>query len=87
MFPNDGLRTNGHQHRDDLRAVLSGPWCAQFDGRRLRASLSVGATDCQGLERRCRYNARPPLLERFPWHSDERLAGRLKLPKPDSPSF
>jgi hypothetical protein len=62
---------------DSIETSLSP--CATLGGFSLHAGVAVGATDRAGLERLCRYMARPPLaserLERLP---DGRILYRLR---------
>ncbi len=61
--------------------ALVPPRCVRQGGMSLHADVAVPARDRQGLERLCRYVARPPLaLGRLEAMTDGRLAYRLKTP-------
>ena len=52
-----------------FRAAGTGPWVAEASGFNVHAGILVRAGDREGLERLCRYCARPPFsLE--PWLRD-----------------
>ncbi len=60
---------------DDHRRVAKSPWTAEVDGFNVHAGITVEAGDRQGLERLCRYGARPPFsLERLSILADGRVA-------------
>ena len=42
-----------------FRAAGKGPWVAEVSGFNLHAGVTVRAGDREGLERLCRYGARP----------------------------
>jgi hypothetical protein len=74
------------------RLVRLPPRCATIDGFNLHAGVIVPASDRKGLERICRYLARPPLareqrLSRFP-PGDDAMAhsGRQRCSPQHSPS-
>jgi hypothetical protein len=49
-----------------FRAAGKGPWVAEASGFNVHAGVTVRSGDREGLERLCRYGARPPFsLERF----------------------
>jgi Putative transposase len=55
------------------------PWAAEAAGFNIHAGVTVRAGDREGLERLCRYGARPPLsLERLSILADGRVAYRLR---------
>jgi hypothetical protein len=55
--------------------------CAAQDGYSVHANTAIAAHDREGLERLCRYGARPSLsLERMQWRADGQVAYRLKRP-------
>jgi len=63
----------------DVDAVLLGKLCAQVEGYNLQAATRLGANDREGLERMCRYLARPPIAtDRLSRREDWRLELRLK---------
>jgi hypothetical protein len=69
---------------DPAEPVRTGPLCFASRGFSLHASTRIEAGDRAGLERLCRYVARPPLatgrLERL---DDDRLSFQLKTPWAD----
>jgi hypothetical protein len=53
--------------------------CAAQDGYSVHANTAIAANDREGLERLCRYGARPSLsLERMRWREDGTVGYRLK---------
>ena len=73
-----------------VRQVLGGrpyrlpPRCASCDGYSLHAGVAIGARDRKGLERLCRYIARPPLAKsRLETREDGTVVIRLKQPWAD----
>jgi len=63
----------------DVDAVLLGKLCAQVEGYNLQAATRLAANDRGGLERMCRYLARPPIAtDRLSRREDGRLELRLK---------
>ena len=63
----------------DVDAVLLGKLCAQVEGYNLQAATRLAANDRGGLERMCRYLARPPIAtDRLTRREDGRLELRLK---------
>ena len=81
--PHAGQRvlTGGIQIDDRYREALTGPRSANVAGFSLHANVAIAASDRPGLERLCRYTARPPLAtERLSSGSDGRLTYRLKRP-------
>jgi len=60
------------------------PQCASCDGYGLHAGVVIGARDRKGLERLCRYIARPPLAKsRLETREDGTVVIRLKQPWAD----
>ncbi len=60
------------------------PQCASCDGYGLHAGVVIGARDRKGLERLCRYIARPPLAKsRLETRQDGTVVIRLKQPWAD----
>jgi len=58
------------------------PWVAEIEGFNVHAGITVHAGDRDGLERLCRYGARPPFsLERLSRLADGRVAYRLRKPR------
>jgi hypothetical protein len=58
------------------------PWAAEAAGFNVHAGITVRAGDRDGLERLCRYCARPPFsLERLSILADGRVAYRLRKPR------
>ena len=81
--PHAGQRvlTGGIQIDDRYREARTGSRCANVAGFSLHANVAIAASDRPGLERLCRYTARPPLAtQRLSSRSDGRLAYRLKRP-------
>jgi Putative transposase/Transposase zinc-binding domain len=69
---------------EDERLRISGksPWAAEVAGFNVHAGITVRAGDREGLERLCRYGARPPFsLERLSILPDGRVAYRLRRPR------
>ena len=57
------------------RGAGKGPWVAEASGFNVHAGVTVHAGDREGLERLCRYCARPPFrLERLSILPDGRVA-------------
>ncbi len=55
--------------------------CAMVSGFSVHAGVGIGAHDRRGLERLCKYAARPPVAtERLARRADGRLSYRLKTP-------
>jgi hypothetical protein len=62
-----------------LRASAKGPWAAEVSGFNVHAGVTARAGDREGLEKLCRYGARPPFsLERLSILPDGRVAYRLR---------
>jgi hypothetical protein len=58
------------------------PWAAEVNGFNIHAGVTVRAGDREGLEKLCRYCARPPFsLERMSLLADGRIAYRLRKPR------
>jgi Putative transposase/Transposase zinc-binding domain len=69
---------------DDERFGPTGksPWAAEVNGFNIHAGVTVRAGDREGLEKLCRYCARPPFsLERMSLLADGRIAYRLRKPR------
>ena len=69
---------------DDERfgAGTKSPWVAEVNGFNIHAGVTVRAGDRDGLEKLCRYGARPPFsLERMSLLPDGRVAYRLRKPR------
>ena len=65
-----------------FRAAGKGPWVAEVSGFNVHAGVTVRAGDREGLERLCRYGARPPFsLERLSMLADGRVAYLLRKPR------
>ena len=65
-----------------FRAAGNGPWVAEVSGFNIHAGVTVRAGDREGLERLCRYGARPPFsLERLSLLPDGRVAYLLRKPR------
>src|SRR4051812_34750180 len=65
-----------------FRAAGKGPWVAEVSGFNIHAGVTVRAGDREGLERLCRYGARPPFsLERLSMLGDGRVAYLLRKPR------
>ena len=79
--PHAGQRvlTGGIQIDDRYREALTGPRSANVAGFSLHANVAIAASDRPGLERLCRYTARPA-TQRLSSRSDGRLTYRLKRP-------
>lgn len=67
---------------DDHRRGPNSPWAAESGGFNVHAGVVVHAGDREGLERLCRYGARPPFsLERISLLQDGRVAYLLRKPR------
>jgi hypothetical protein len=76
----DGAPLAGEETRS--RGAGKGPWVAEVSGFNLHAGVTVRAGDREGLERLCRYGARPPFsLERLSILQDGRVAYLLRKPR------
>jgi hypothetical protein len=65
-----------------FRAAGKGPWVAEASGFNVHAGIKVRAGDREGLERLCRYCARPPFsLERLSMLADGRVAYLRCMPR------
>jgi hypothetical protein len=65
----------------DVEGLLLGRLCAQVEGYNLQAATRLAANDRDGLERMCRYLARPPIAtDLLSRQEDGRLELRLKRP-------
>jgi hypothetical protein len=61
---------------------IKSPWAAEAGGFNVHAGVTVRAGDREGLERLCRYCARPPIaLERISLLPDGRVAYLLRKPR------
>jgi hypothetical protein len=68
-----------HAFEDDHPRGAKSPWTAEVDGFNVHAGVTVQAGDRDGLERLCRYGARPPFsLERLSILADGRVAYLLR---------
>jgi len=62
-----------------VRQREKSPWAAEVNGFNVHAGVMVRAGDREGLERLCRYGARPPFrLERMSLLPDGRVASLLR---------
>ena len=69
------------------REVSLPPRCASCDGYNLHAGVVVRASDRKGLERLCRYLARPPVArDRLEWTEGGDVVLRFKRPWSDGTS-
>ncbi|XYI02181.1 transposase [Sorangium sp. So ce1128] len=69
-----------------FRIGASSPWAAEVSGFNVHAGVTVRAGDREGLEKLCRYGARPPFrLERLALLPDGRIADRLRRPRDGAP--
>ncbi len=80
------LRVDGNrvveEDDDEHRRGKKSPWAAEVRGFNVHAGVLVHAGDREGLERLCRYGARPPFsLERISLLPDGRVAYLLKKPR------
>ena len=65
-----------------FRAAGKGQWVAEASGFNVHAGVTVRSGDREGLERLCRYGARPPFsLERLSILADGRVAYLLRKPR------
>jgi ribosomal protein S27E len=81
LFGGNFLRMGGAANdvEDEHRRGAKSPWAAEVDGFNVHAGVLVQAGDRDGLERLCRYGARPPFsLERLSILPDGRVAYRLR---------
>jgi len=63
-------------------AGTKSPWAAEVSGFNVHAGVTVRANDREGLEKLCRYGARPPFsLERMSLLPDGRVAYLLRKPR------
>jgi hypothetical protein len=70
---------SGHER---FRARKNDPWSAEVLGFNIHAGVVIEATDRAGLERLCRYGARPCFsLERLSLLDEGRVAYRLRKPR------
>ena len=88
----NGMVATGERAGMRVRRVLSDPWegvrtghlCYASRGFSLHAATDVEAGDKDGLERLCRYVARPPLaVGSLKQHSEDLLSFKLKTPWSD----
>ena len=76
-----GNAANGSDD-DDHRHGAKSPWAAEAHGFNVHAGTTIRAADRDGLERLCRYGARPPFsLERLSILPDGRVAYLLRKPR------
>jgi len=67
---------------DQHRAGAKSPWAAEVDGFNVHGGVVIHKGDRDGLERLCRYGARPPFsLERLSILADGRVAYSLRKPR------
>ena len=67
---------------DEHRRGKQSPWTGEVRGFNIHAGVLIHKGDREGLERLCRYGARPPFsLERISLLPDGRVAYRLKKPR------
>jgi hypothetical protein len=65
-----------------FRTGTKSPWAAEVAGFNVHAGVTVRAGDRDGIEKLCRYGARPPFsLERMRLLPDGRVAYRLRKPR------
>ena len=73
---------NAANVEDEHRRGAKSPWTAEVDGFNIHAGVVVRHGDRDGLERLCRYGARPPFsLEKLSTLPDGRVAYRLRKPR------
>lgn len=85
--PNAGKRVRtlgqspGEESSEDDNIQFGTSRCARVSGFSVHAGVGIRAHDRKGLERLCKYAARPPLAtERLTQRPDGRLSYRLKTP-------
>ena len=67
---------------DQHRAGSKSPWAAEVDGFNVHGGVVIHKGDRDGLEKLCRYGARPPFsLERLSLLADGRVAYALRKPR------
>jgi len=67
---------------DQHRAGSKSPWAAEVDGFNIHAGVVIHKGNRDGLEKLCRYGARPPFsLERLSILADGRVAYSLRKPR------
>ncbi len=72
--------------KERSRGRSKSPWSAELQGFNLHAGVTVRAGDREGVERLCRYGARPCFsLERLSVLADGRVAYRLRRPRKNHP--
>ncbi len=77
----DGTRVPADEPRFS-RAGTKSPWAAEVSGFNVHAGVTVRAGDREGLEKLCRYGARPPgRIERMSLLPDGRVAYLLRKPR------
>ena len=78
----DGAKLVDAEDDEHLRPRTKSPWSATARGFDRHAGVTVRAGDREGLERLCRYGARPCFsLERLSVLADGRVAYRLRKPR------
>jgi hypothetical protein len=78
----DGAPLGEADDHERFRKRGKSPWSAEVLGFNIHAGSMVRAGDRDGLERLCRYGARPPFgLERISILPDGRVAYRLRKPR------
>jgi hypothetical protein len=78
----DGVPLAEADDDDRFRPRGKSPWAGEVGGFNIHAGVTIRAGDRAGLERLCRYGARPPFsLERISLLPDGRVAYRLRKPR------
>ncbi|XYI02242.1 transposase [Sorangium sp. So ce1128] len=78
----DGVPLAEADDEDRFRPRGKSPWAGEVAGFNIHAGVRLRAGDRAGLERLCRYGARPPFsLERIWLLPDGRVAYRLRKPR------
>ncbi|XYI00721.1 transposase [Sorangium sp. So ce1128] len=78
----DGVPLAEADDEDRFRPRGKSPWAGEVAGFNIHAGVTIRAGDRAGLERLCRYGARPPFsLERIWLLPDGRVAYRLRKPR------
>ncbi|XYI02205.1 transposase [Sorangium sp. So ce1128] len=78
----DGVALAEADDEDRFRPRGKSPWAGEVAGFNIHAGVTLRAGDGAGLERLCRYGARPPFsLERIWLLPDGRVAYRLRKPR------
>ncbi len=78
----EGVPLTETENEAHFRGSGKSPWAAEVGGFNVHAGVTIRAGDRDGLERLCRYGARPPFsLERISVLQDARVAYRLRKPR------